>query len=73
MWCAGWVNEPKRFEVEIFGLFRCGVLYNEDGSVKGVLPATWVLGVATVFSLAWSCTANYTILPKAHAATWADN
>jgi hypothetical protein len=74
-----WLAEQaEALGVEIFpGFAAAEVLYNEDGSVKGV--ATGNMGVGkdgeptATSSWAWSCTASTPSSPKAHAATWASN
>jgi electron-transferring-flavoprotein dehydrogenase len=69
-------QQAEALGVEIFpGFPAAEVLYNEDGSVKGV--ATGNMGISKeaspprTSSSAWSCTPSTRSSPKARAATWA--
>jgi len=71
-------QQAEALGVEIFpGFTGAEILYNDDGSVKGV--ATGNMGVkrdgepGPTSSSAWNCTASTPCSPKAHAATWASS
>jgi flavin-dependent dehydrogenase len=71
-------QQAEALGVEIFpGFAAAEVLYNDDGSVKGV--ATGNMGVkrdgeaGRTSSSAWNCTASTRCSPKARAATWASS
>ncbi len=72
-------EQAEALGVEIFpGFAAAEVLYNDDGSVKGVATGNMGVGkdgepTARTSSSAWSCTASTPCLPKAHAATWASS
>jgi electron-transferring-flavoprotein dehydrogenase len=71
-------QQAEALGVEVFpGFPAAEILYNEDGSVKGV--ATGNMGVdregnpTDAFQLGWSCTRNTPSSPKARAATSASS
>ena len=74
-----WPSRPRTLGVEIFpGFAAAEVLYDDDGSVKGV--ATGNLGIGKdgeptdASSSAWNCcTPSTPSSPRARAATWASS
>ena len=76
-WCAGWPEQAENLGVEIFpGFAAAEVLYNDDGSVKGVPPATWASakdGEPANFQLGMELHANTPSSPRARGSTWASS
>jgi flavin-dependent dehydrogenase len=71
-------QQAEGLGVEIFpGFPAAEVLYNEDGSVRGVATATWAWARTAsrprTSSSGWSCTPSTRCSPKARAATWASS
>ena len=74
--CRWLATEAEALGVEIYpGLAASDLLYDEDGSVKGVVAGVFGIGKdgaaeGRLPAAAWSCTPNTRCSPRACAARW---